>query len=611
MSAPAALVRKKAVRLGEIYEFRDERIEIISIEGTQCAVRSLATKITTVQELCDLEQQVAPASGDFDLRRVPEKKWERAKKVKRAVVQIIHYNITGRDALDKEALQLGISRRQLQRYVSRYRANPYVSSCVPMARGRPKGVRCISIRIDLELEQIIKAKLRDKAEETSLAEVHDAIVEKCEQLRISPPSDTTVWRRLKELGHSLSRRRQMGPAKYSESIAVFEGEHKVGWPGAEYQIDHTQCDIMVTDETRQLCLGRPWLTLVIDTYSGCIVGFYLSFSPPSIHSVARALTVAVMDKTSLMQRLNLNDLQWTMSGVPSAIFTDRAAEFKCEALLRGCDEHGIKTRLRPIGKKHWGGLVERLIGKVMGRLHLLPGTTFSNIPRRIRYDPEKTATFTGNELMARIVTYICEHHDTVRGSITPQQIWDRGQKIVPHGCLRPPVMPKFYRDFLPEIKSKRLRDGIHWGDYRYRVGNLRAIPVGTTVRYLPDHLDSTTISLILPNGDTVQIPRNDEVTYANHEIERQLRIAQRYDAKTGTIGARRDLARAKGRAIDEEATKKKLAARALAFQLSDSSVVPEPNAGPVSTATDRSPRAAQHVGQYVPPARVLLIRRHK
>ena len=79
---------------------------------------------------------------------------------------------------------------------------------------------------------------------------------------------------------------------------------------------------------------------------------------------------------------------------------DNAREFKSEAIRRGCDEYGIKKLFRPIARPHFGGHIERLIGTLMGSVHLLPGTTSSNVAERGDYDSAKSATMTLAEFEA-------------------------------------------------------------------------------------------------------------------------------------------------------------------------------------------------------------------
>jgi hypothetical protein len=46
-----------------------------------------------------------------------------------------------------------------------------------------------------------------------------------------------------------------------------------------------------------------------------------------------------------------------------------------QALRYGCAEHGILINYRPVATPHYGGHIERLIGTLMGKVHLLPVAT--------------------------------------------------------------------------------------------------------------------------------------------------------------------------------------------------------------------------------------------
>jgi hypothetical protein len=91
---------------------------------------------------------------------------------------------------------------------------------------------------------------------------------------------------------------------------------------------------------------------------------------------------------------NPNRNQRKVLGLPKSLHMDNAREFKSEAIRRGCDEYGIEKLFRPIAQPHFGGDIERLIGTLMGSVHLLPGTTSSNVAERGDYDSAKSATMT-------------------------------------------------------------------------------------------------------------------------------------------------------------------------------------------------------------------------
>jgi putative transposase len=83
-----------------------------------------------------------------------------------------------------------------------------------------------------------------------------------------------------------------------------------------------------------------------------------------------------------------------MFGIPKQVLVDNGPEFHGAALERGCHEYDITLLHRPNARPHYGGHIERLIGTMMGKVHLLPGTTDASPTARGRYDSEATAVLT-------------------------------------------------------------------------------------------------------------------------------------------------------------------------------------------------------------------------
>src|ERR1019366_3610662 len=158
----------------------------------------------------------------------------------------------------------------------------------------------------------------------------------------------------------------------------------------QVQADHTPVDVIVVDEKHRLPVGRPYLTAAIDVASRCVVGMTVTLEAPSATSVGLCLAHAAADQRPWLERLEV-DAVWPMSGKPLELYTDNAADFKSEALRRGCEQHGIRLRYRPPGRPHYGGIVERVIGTMMQMVHELPGTTFSSTADRGGYDSSARA----------------------------------------------------------------------------------------------------------------------------------------------------------------------------------------------------------------------------
>lgn len=180
----------------------------------------------------------------------------------------------------------------------------------------------------------------------------------------------------------------------------------------QVQIEHTVVDVIVIDEQHRRPIGRPHVTAAIDVFSRSLVGLVVTLEAPSALSVGLCLGHMVTDKRAGLERLGV-DVVWAMSGKPEQLYLDNAAEFKSEALRRGCEQHGIALGYRPPGEPHYGGIVERVIGTMMAMVHELPGATFSNPARRGSYDSDKKAALTLGELQRWLVPAVASSHGQV------------------------------------------------------------------------------------------------------------------------------------------------------------------------------------------------------
>lgn len=88
---------------------------------------------------------------------------------------------------------------------------------------------------------------------------------------------------------------------------------------------------MLVDEEDKKVVARPYITLLMDSYSGYVTGFYLGFEPAGSHEVGLALRHAILLK-HYKTEYELQET-WGICGIPKyIIMTDRAKEFKSEYL---------------------------------------------------------------------------------------------------------------------------------------------------------------------------------------------------------------------------------------------------------------------------------------
>jgi putative transposase len=228
----------------------------------------------------------------------------------------------------------------------------------------------------------------------------------------------------------------------------------------QVQVDHTVVDVIVVDEWHRLPIGRPYVTAAIDVASRCVVGLVVTLEAPSATSVGLCLAHMATSKRAWLERLGVEAV-WPMSGKPRELYVDNAAEFRSEALRRGCDQHGIALRYRPPGQPHFGGIVERLIGTMMQLVHELPGTTFSNTGKRGSYDSDGNAVLTVAELQAWLALAVACYHGQVHDTLgrTPAGMWE--EKVAEMGDPPRTVTNEtaFLVDFLPVIRRSLTRTG--------------------------------------------------------------------------------------------------------------------------------------------------------
>jgi len=301
--------------------------------------------------------------------------------------------------------KLKCSKRTLERKVKRLQEIDSVRALAPEKGGRRDGARLL----DPKVEQIIADRLNDtwlNANKPQLSDVIDIIQSECRVAKLQMPCAATVRARAASLdAYKVACRRE------GSKLAKYQLKALVGHIDASIllecvQIDHTPADVILVSEfDRRIPIGRPWVTLAIDVATRMVVGIYISLDAPSAISVAMCLANAILPKDEYLQLLDLKG-EWPCAGVMQRIQLDNATEFHGEALRRGCGEIGVDIQYRPVGSPHYGGIIERMIGTMMGRCRMLPGATQSNVVKRGEYDAEGHAVMTLREFTAFFVNEV-------------------------------------------------------------------------------------------------------------------------------------------------------------------------------------------------------------
>lgn len=470
-----------------------------------------------------------------DLSLIPDDDWRVANDRLDAVRRLLAAETLTTTLVEAEAEKLGIARAWMYRLLNRYRDNPSVHALLPKPLGRARGQR----RLPPEIETIVEQTIEDfylTEQRPTVTRLHLEIARRCRAAGVArAPSVNTVRARTKAINASRRVRAHLGKKAHDDQFRAVRWHFTADYALQVIQVDHTLADVMVVDEVYRLPIQRPWLTLAIDVASSAVAGLYLTLEAPSALSVALALTHTVLPKDGWLHDNGVS-APWPVHGLPTTVHVDNGKEFHARALERGCREYGIDLMYRPRRTPHYGGHIERLIGTFMGEIHLLPGTTFSNIKEKGSYDAEKTAVMTLRELeqwlAVQVVAYNSHKHRIHQQP--PRVVYAEAEARRPVPIEVPADARRFCRDFLPFEHRMVRRDGIHLFNIRY-FDNVLSAFAGLSkdkmmVKY--DPRDLSRVILQDPQGNYWDIPyadlRRPRITLWEHrQAMQRLRTAGR------------------------------------------------------------------------------------
>ncbi len=447
------------------------------------------------------------AANAPDLADVPARDWQKARRQHEVIRNLAEVPGRTREDALRAAAELNISLSQLYRLLGRYEADPRLTSLLPERRGRPVG----RIVVTPEVDEVINAAINNYYLSRQRPNVSALVIEirrRCRAVGFPAPGRKAVRLRLARRPASEVTAKRTGRKAAHDRFGAAAGSLDAPWPLSLVQIDHTLVDVIVVDSTTREPIQRPWLTLAIDVHSRCVAGFHLSLDPPSATSVALCVAQAALSKAGWLMARDVEG-EWPVQGVPERLHLDNAKEFHSEALKRGCDQYGISVDYRPVRTPHYGGHIERLIGTMMGKVHLLPGTTFSDVRSKGDLDPSKSAAMTLDEVERWLAHAIAGvyHRDLHCGiGATPLAAWQRGltgsADEPGRGATTPVLDPRrFLIDFLPIEHRLVRRQGVflhsisYWSDVlRTLIGDREKM----VVRY--DPRDLSRIHLLAPDG---------------------------------------------------------------------------------------------------------------
>jgi len=317
--------------------------------------------------------------------------------------------------------------------------------------------------------------------------VHEAIALECNEAGLQVPGYSWLCRFIEQLPQYEAKVARQGrkaaygiePRQSEDPDVVLNSEPIRVWERAH--IDHTQVDLEVISSETGENLGRPWVTVMIDHFSRRIVGFFLTFDPPSYRSVL----------------MTLRDCVRRYGRLPDAIVVDGGKEFRSTWFEVTCAFYQVRIVRRPPRQGRFGAQIERFFGSHNTMLlHTLEGNT--QLRKNVRQmtpevDPSKAAIWTFGALNDLLCDFYYQVYDQMEHSsilCTPRAAFERS--LVRHGT-REMRQLVYDQDFLimtcPSTEKGQAKvqpDGVKINYFYYNSPRLTAqLGKSVKVRYEP------------------------------------------------------------------------------------------------------------------------------
>lgn len=146
-------------------------------------------------------------------------------------------------------------------------------------------------------------------------------------------------------------------------------------------------------------IGRPYLTVIIDVCTRCVLAAYISLAPFCGATLLKAMSIATVADGERPR------------GVMSKLVVDNGADYRHAGFGRFCARFDIAIEPAPPYSPNAKAIVERFFRTLNdGLIHRLPGTTFSNPTDRGDYDSQRYARMTLDDLRKHVDVWIHERY---------------------------------------------------------------------------------------------------------------------------------------------------------------------------------------------------------
>lgn len=297
------------------------------------------------------------------------------------------------------------------------------------------------------------------------------------------------------------------------------------------ECDHALLNWVILCDRTGLPLGRPTLTIVLDSLSGYVVGFYVSFYGPGLTSVLNVLKNTIRPKDELAAAAGTTQ-PWIAFGIGETLLLDNGLEFHSPQFQLAAWELGMDIEYCRVRTPWLKPKVERFFAN-LDHFSLTRGRVRKPMSNVLNINPKEDAAITFSDFVKGLIRFIVDVYPfelNSRRLMTPFECFKEGLEMLPP----PAFLTSFEQLDLIAAMSKTLTvgpGGVELPGLSYSSTELRHLKheVGskfkTLVKWNPD--DMSFIYLQDPSSKqwmpvpSIRSDYTDDLSWVQHRLIRK------------------------------------------------------------------------------------------
>lgn len=233
---------------------------------------------------------------------------------------------------------------------------------------------------------------------------------------------------------------RLGREETRRYLKMAKGHLPADHPLDAVEIDHTPMNLYVIDDHALLPLGRPWLTVIKDRYSGVLLGFYVSFQKTGLNSIFGAIKHSLSSHHLAYELWPDIENPWPAFGRAVYYVSDRGADFLSQRYRNAIKALGSFYEYCERRTPWLKGSIERFFLTLEQTFfESMPGRTYASLEKRGDYNPAKDAVIRFSTLIYLLHKWAADFHNVQtnkRNQAAPLELWLGGieQAPPPYPC---------------------------------------------------------------------------------------------------------------------------------------------------------------------------------